>query len=915
MARLETRLFVAAAALLAVGVGVVRMRSPQPLPNRRVAVRLLPAGPESLPRSSVPYWNESEITRYAFDSPEAIAAWTPERIDGIYEATRDGLRIRSSSPDPALWRDVSLDASRVRTIQVASSGLTSGSYMQLYWAAPGEPFAEDRMLSVSRDEGTGSLLPTFSFPVSVHPNWEGRIGRLRVDPTSTADRQIELVSVTALDYVVQEELVAAMVQQSFRVDVSGDVRRSVLVPPGFPFVRQVEIPPHAQLRFAFGLEPGVRVGVRFRVEIENGGVATTLLDQRIGPSRSRDPVPWQQHTVDLDQFAGRRVRLRFETESAEDLDLLLGFPVFAGLELSVPEPNRSRPNVVLVILDTLRADHLSLYGYGRPTSPRIDAWAMKHGAVFESVVAPAPWTLPSHASLFTGLDSLVHGAYTDEPMSGSDVTLAERLRDEGYVTCAVTGGGYLASEYGLMRGFERVWYYFEPRIDPEQTGNDIESGIERALGWLDGLVERPFFLLFHTYEIHSPYRARNPYFGQFRGSPWVGEPPLLSTAVREPRKEEGFLVRAWLQKRELGPVPGHRRLEPDELPLLKDLYDSEIAFADFHVGRLLDRLVQLGLDDSTVVVVTSDHGESLGEGGLAGHSSLHECELLVPLIVATPSRQGAGTRISTQVRLLDVAPTVLDLLDMEPLENVQGVSLVPLLLGRDADVPDEAWSYAGSSNFGLGLRLANRLKYTYSNSPWPPISGVEALDRLDEDPAAFTPVATEDQTAEKLRELAREHYEAATSGLRVSLSNRESLPLRIALKGRMVTPLQVKAFAFGGIDIDWRSQTLFFTLPPGEEVTLFCEGRVFGELLVEIVPLGAKHGPWRLRRIIDLDLPVRSWQANLTDGGWIDDPVSDLDGVTGVRVVIEGDRVRFRREFHRVTQELREQLRNLGYVR
>jgi len=915
MARLEIRVFVAAAALLAVAVGVVRMRSPQPLPTRRVAVRLIPAGPESLPRSSVPYWNESEIAHYAFDSPQARAVWTPERIDGTYEATRDGLRIRSSSQDPALWRDVTLDASRVRTIRVASSGLTSGSYMQLYWAAPGEPFAEDRMLSVSRDDGTGSLLPTFSFPVFMHPQWEGRIGRLRIDPTSTSNRQIELISVTALDYEIQEELVAAMVQQSFRVDISGDVRRSVLVPPGFPFVREVELPPNAQLRFAFGLEPDVRVGVRFRLEIEDGEVLTTLLDQRMGPSRTRDPVPWQQHTIDLDRFAGRRVRLRFETESTEDLDLLLGFPVVAGLELLVPGTNRPPPNVVLVILDTLRADHLSLYGYGRPTSPRIDAWAMKNAAVFERVVAPAPWTLPSHASLFTGLDSLVHGAYTDEPMSGSDVTLAERLRDEGYVTCAVTGGGYLASEYGLMRGFERVLYFFEPTIDPEQTGNDIESGMERALGWLDGLSERPFFLLFHTYEIHSPYRARRPYFGQFRGSPSAGKTPLLSTVVREPRKEEGFQVRAWLKKSEPGPIPGHRPVEPDELPLLNDLYDSEIAFADYHVGRLLDRLVQLGLDDSTIVIVTSDHGESLGEGGLAGHSSLQECELLVPLIVAAPSRQGAGTRISTQVRLLDVAPTVLDLLDMEPLNHVQGVSLAPLLLGRDANVPDEAWSYAGSSNFGLGLRLANRLKYTYNNSPWPPISGVEALERLDENPVAFPRIATEDQTAEKLRELAREHYEATTSGLRVSLSNRENIPLRIALKGRNLTPLQVKAFAFGGVDIDWKSQTILFTLPPGEEVTLFCEGRVFGELLVEIAPLGAKHGPRRLRRVVDLDPPVQSWQAILTDGEWVDGQVGDQEGVTGVRVAIEGDRVRFHRELHRVTEELHEQLRSLGYVR
>jgi arylsulfatase A-like enzyme len=916
MALLKKRMVVAAAALLAVGIGVaaVRMWSSLSLPSRRVVACLLPEGSESLPRGSVPFWDEVEVARYAFDSPKGIAAWTAERIDETSDVTRDSLLIRSSSPDPTLWREVCLDASRVRAIRVRCSGLTSGSFMQLYWAAAGEAFGEDRMLSLSRDDGTGSLLPTFTFPVSSHSRWQGQIGRLRIDPTSTADRRMELFSVTALDYVVREELVAAMLQESFRVDVAGDVRRAVLVPPGFPFVREVEVPRHCLLRFAFGREPGMGAKLHFRVVVEEGGTATILLDERIGPSQSRKPVPWQQRTIDLGRFAGRRVRLRFETQSAQDLDLLHGFPAFAGLELVARSPRERRLNVVLVILDTLRADRLSLYGYGRQTSPRIDEWAQTRGVVFDRVVAPAPWTLPSHASLFTGLDSLVHGAHTDEPVSERLVTLAERLRDAGYVTYAVTGGGYLASEYGLMQGFERVSYHFEPRIEPEQTGNDIESGMERTLSWLSGLAERPFFLLFHSYETHSPYRAREPYFQQFHGGRWKGELPQLTTALREPRKEEGFLIRAWLQQRVPGPVPGHRRLEPEQLPLLQDLYDSSVAFADQQVGRLLDRLVQLGLDDDTVVIITSDHGESLGERGLAGHSSLQECELLVPLIVATPSRQGAGTRIPTQVRLLDLAPTVLDLLDLEPLEGVAGRSLAPLLRGRRAAIPDEAWSYAGSSNVGLGVRLANRLKFTYNNSPWPQIRGDEALYRLGEDPGACTNVADEDPRAADLRKRAREHYETSTSGLRVSVANREKGHLEVALKGRIVTPLQVKAFDFGGAEVDWRDQSFCFTLPPGENAKLFFDGRVFGELLVSLAVPGSGLDLEGLKRIVKLDDLEEPWQASLTGGEWVDGPPSDPAPVTGVQVAIEGDWVRYRQKPAPIGQELREQLHDLGYV-
>lgn len=919
MARFGTRLAagVAAVVALAVGVGVVvaTVWSSMPLPSRRVAVRLLPEGTESLPRSAAPFWDEVEVARYTFDSPEAIAAWTPERVDLTFEATRDGLLIRSSSADPSLSREVSLDAERVRSIRVCSSGLTAGSYMQLYWAGPGEVFGEDRTLTLSRDDGTGNLLPTFTFPVSNHPKWQGQVARLRLDPTSTADRRMELFWVAAVDHVVQEELVAAMAQGSFRVDVAGDVRRAVLTPPSFPFVRDVEVPRHAQLRFAFGLEPGMWVRVRFRVVAEEGGTATTLLDERIGPSRSRKPVPWQQRTVDLERFAGRRIRLRFETETPQDLDLLRGFPAFAGVELCARGPRRPAPNVVLVIVDTLRADRLSLYGYGRPTSPRLEGWARRRAVVFDRVVAPAPWTLPSHASIFTGLDSLVHGANTDEPVSGSLVTLAERLRDSGYVTYAVTGGGYLASEYGLMQGFERVSYHHEPRLDPEQVGNDIESGMERALAFLDTLAERPFFLLFHTYETHSPYRAREPYFRQLHGSPWTGDPPELSTTPKEPRKEEGFLVKAWLRERLPGSHPGYRLLEPAELPLLNDLYDSNVAFADEQVGRLLDRLTQLGLDDDTVVVVTSDHGESLGERGMAGHSSLQECELMVPLIVATPSGAGAGTRVPTQVRLLDLAPTVLDLLDLEPFEGVAGRSLAPLLDGRRADIPDEAWSYAGSSNFGLGVRVADRLKYTYNNSPWPPAGGGEALYRVDEDPGERTDVAGEDPRTGELRSRARDHYESSTSGLRVSLANREATPLEVGLKGRVVTPLQAKAFDFGGENLDWRAQTLLFTLPPGTSTTLFFEGRVFGELLVEVGTQGPGAGTeTTLRRVVKLDFLDRPWQAVLREGVWAEDQDSDLGEATGVRVAVEGGAVQLRHETGGVGQELRDQLRQLGYV-
>ena len=326
------------------------------------------------------------------------------------------------------------------------------------------------------------------------------------------------------------------------------------------------------------------------------------------------------------------VSLVFETRAEGRIDRGRTLAAWAHPEVWRPASKPSPPNVIFVSLDTLRADRLSLYGNPRPTSPQLDRWARAHGVVFEKAVAPSPWTLPSHASMFTGLDALRHGVNHGYPVPPSLKVMADLFRRAGYATAAVTGGAYVSAEYGFDRGFDSFYAHRGWGDDEE-----MQAGVDRALAWLQHRDGQPFLLFLHTYAIHAPYRARQPYFTNLTGT----APPsaLYLPESVPPAHEDGFQVRLRLVKQ-------GRPMEPSDLAVLSGLYDSSIAYADAQLGRLFSALEARGLDRRTIVVVTSDHGEALGERGLASHAYLYDFNLLVPLVVAAPDGRGAGRRVS-----------------------------------------------------------------------------------------------------------------------------------------------------------------------------------------------------------------------------------------------------------------------------
>ncbi|HET9213010.1 MAG TPA: sulfatase [Thermoanaerobaculia bacterium] len=326
-------------------------------------------------------------------------------------------------------------------------------------------------------------------------------------------------------------------------------------------------------------------------------------------------------------------------------------------------------NVILYLVDTLRADHLGCYGYSRPVSPHIDAFA-RQAVTFRHTVAQCSWTRPSTTTILTGLYPRTHKVNgRRDKLSEQALTLAEMLRARGYRTAGFVTNGNVARSFGLGQGFET--YELLPRRHSAAADVNAEAAAWLQSGWTK---DAPFFLYLHTVEPHTPYNPP-PAFRQ-RFAPEVHDETLTQMRIFR------FL--------ELGRIVP----TPEMLRSFVDLYDAEIATNDAAFGELIDLLVQRGLWDNTVIVFVSDHGEEfLDHGGWQHGTTLHNEMLNVPLIVRAP---GTGPRtVQRQVQQVDVAPTVLDLLGLPVPPVVEGHSLVPWMAsGAPADEPEaEAYSW------------------------------------------------------------------------------------------------------------------------------------------------------------------------------------------------------------------------------
>jgi arylsulfatase A-like enzyme len=315
-----------------------------------------------------------------------------------------------------------------------------------------------------------------------------------------------------------------------------------------------------------------------------------------------------------------------------------------------------RPNVLLVSIDTLRADHLAAYGYERETAPSLTRFA-REGARFANSYAQASSTVPTHASLFTGRYPFQHGSYhVGLPVRDEELTLAERLRRLGYRTF----GGASSVRFRGKAGFDQGFEVFE-RFDELAKNERSEALTDRFLEWLQA-VDEPWFAFVHYFDPHQPYAPPEPWRSQWH------------PGLERPRPE-GTSDYLYFQD-------GPDRVVPEGvLDYLRALYDGEILFLDAQLERLVAALAPEPGTSGTLVVVTSDHGEEFKEHGGFSHSRrLHEELVRVPLLFWWPGRIPAGTVLERPVQTIDVLPTLLELVSGESPEALPGRSRAPELL-------------------------------------------------------------------------------------------------------------------------------------------------------------------------------------------------------------------------------------------
>ncbi len=328
-----------------------------------------------------------------------------------------------------------------------------------------------------------------------------------------------------------------------------------------------------------------------------------------------------------------------------------------------------RPNVVVIVMDTTRGDRCSFAGYARPTTPRLDEFA-RDAVVFEEAWSPSCWTGPAHASLFTGLRLEHHGFFAGNRffLAGEHDTLARRMQAAGYATGCFANNAWFAPEYGLTRGFAKVVPLHER---PQRTYPWAAETHVLAADWAEEVARagQPFFLFVNDMEPHLTYAPPAAAQGAF-----LRDSPSASDVAA---------ARAYDFPRTVAYSARGEELPPSFLNLLSDLYDAEIATLDREIGALLDRLRAKGLLDSTIVVVTGDHGEMLGEHHMLSHGfSLHRAARHVPLLVRFPGAFDGGRREKAVVRLEDVFPTILDLCGFDVPDGLDGISLTRELGGR-----------------------------------------------------------------------------------------------------------------------------------------------------------------------------------------------------------------------------------------
>ena len=393
---------------------------------------------------------------------------------------------------------------------------------------------------------------------------------------------------------------------------------------------------------------------------------------------------------------------------------------------------RRDPNVLLIVIDTLRADHLGCYGYEKTTSPNIDKFS-KTGVQFQNVYCQMPTTGPSHASIFTSRYPRNHGVLKNGwILSDTFQTIAEILKSNGYTTSAIISSFVLSSQFGYSQGFDNYdeafpkgsstyrGKFWEGRKLEGEFDQRADIATRKAINWMRQNSTGKFFLWVHYFDPHSPYDPPQPYVKDF--------------------------------------------LRKDMSPIKKIVakYDGEIRFVDDEVGKLLNEVESLGLDSNTLIIITSDHGEGLGQHGWMEHGMfLYDEQTRIPLIMRFPDLIPENRTINTVIESIDIAPSILDMLGLAQEKGFSGKSFLPTIQGKEPSSLQTAFIERRQYKAGKyrnvkvrGNKFAVRDKYL--KYIWAPEEGTNELYKLDKDIKELYNVAQESpHIADKLEQMVK----------------------------------------------------------------------------------------------------------------------------------------------------------------
>ncbi len=351
--------------------------------------------------------------------------------------------------------------------------------------------------------------------------------------------------------------------------------------------------------------------------------------------------------------------------------------------------SNDKPNVILLIVDTLRADRLGAYGYDKPTSPNIDRVA-ENGVLFEQTYVQWASSLPSHSSIMTSLYPHLHGAFPNgSELNPELLTIGKILKAHGYTNGAFVTNHLVGNQYNFEAGFDRFFDLTEVNYENSSRTSWIHSlnlvrvfdRIQRtdifttlAMGWLEENADKPMFLWLQWLQPHAPYDPPEKFLRKFEPEPYEGIADGSLEQIDEIREKTVQLTEADKKHYEA-------------------LYDAEVNIADQEIGKILDKLEELGLTENSIVIITSDHGENLYEHNIEyGHYGVYDSSLRIPLIFSFPKALPQGATETNVVESIDIASTLLEILNIERPKQFQGESLMPLVRDEDVAWKDEAYS-------------------------------------------------------------------------------------------------------------------------------------------------------------------------------------------------------------------------------